>query len=129
MAIDDTKEITVKKEAGRPTKYSDEVVKKLEDIFKLGGTVEEALSYALISKPTYYEWIKLYPDFLTKMESAQHYADIAAKKTVVKAIIQDEDLNTAKWWLEKREFKNTNTTAVQVNFNDFLNEQRKKYPI
>ena len=126
MAIDDTKEITTPKEAGRPTKYCDEVVKKIESIYQLGGTVEEALSYAQISKPTYYEWLERYPDFLTKVESAQHYADIAAKRVVVKAIM-NEDLNTAKWWLEKREFKDKPTTAVQVNIANLIDEQRKKY--
>lgn len=107
---------------GRPSKYSEEAVRKLEDIFKIGGTVEEATSNAGITKPTYYEWLEKNPDLLTKMESAQHYADIKAKHLVIKTIVEDENDANAKWWLEKREFKNQSQsqTNVQVNFGDFV---------
>lgn len=103
---------------GRPTKMDEETVVKLESIFKIGGTIEEACSYALINKTTYYTWLKEHDGFSTKMEAAQHYADVAAKNVVVAAITKDNDLNTAKWWLEKREFRNP---LVQVNqqFNKF----------
>jgi len=99
---------------GRPTKKDDESVKKLESIFKIGGTVEEACSYAGISKPTYYEWVKKDVDFLTKMKAAQYYADIAAKNIVIKSITQDKDINTAKWWLEKRQFKDNVGTQINI---------------
>lgn len=104
-----------KSNAGRPTIYTDELVGKLESIFKIGGTVEEACSYAMISKDTYYAWLKQKPDFLTKMESAQKYPDIVAKNIVVDSMTKNKDVTTAKWWLEKREFKNSNQTNVQVN--------------
>lgn len=91
---------------GRPAiQITDELVNKLESIFKIGGTVEEACSYALISGPTYYKLTKQDQTFLRKMQAAQHYADVAAKNVVVKSITKDKDVETAKWWLEKREFK------------------------
>lgn len=108
---------------GRPTKYSDELVIKLESIFKIGGTVEEASSYAGISKETYYRWLEENPSFMTKMEAAQHYADIVAKNVVIDSVVKDKNLDSAKWWLEKRVFKNQqqpNQTNVQVNFGDFV---------
>lgn len=104
-----------KRSVGRPTKLDDNVVAKLDSIFKVGGNVEEACSYALINKTTYYRWLEENEDFATKMESAQHYADIVAKNVVVDSMIKDRDLNTAKWWLEKREFKANNQTNIQVN--------------
>lgn len=52
---------------------------------------------------------------MTKMESAQRYADIVAKNIVVDSMIKQKDLSTAKWWLEKRQFKDSNQTNVQVN--------------
>jgi hypothetical protein len=80
------------------------MVVKLESILKIGGTIEEACSYALINKTTYYRWLEENEDFTTKMESAQHYADIVAKNVVVDSMIKDRDIQTAKWWLEKRQF-------------------------
>jgi len=100
---------------GRPTLYSEEMVNKLESIFKIGGTVEQALSYAGISKETYYNWTEKHPEFLTKMQSARTYADIVAKNIVVDSMIKDKDVNTAKWWLEKREFKQIQQNNTQVN--------------
>jgi hypothetical protein len=100
---------------GRPTLYSEEMVSKIESIFKIGGTVEQALSYAGITKPTYYDWIEKHPNFLTRMESARAYPDIVAKNIVVDSMIKDKDVNTAKWWLEKREFKQTQQNNTQVN--------------
>ena len=104
-----------KSNAGRPTIYTDELVTKLESILKIGGSVVEACSYAMISKETYYRWLEEKPDFLTKMESAQRYPDIVAKNIVVDSMTKNKDVTTAKWWLEKREFKNSNQTNVQVN--------------
>lgn len=103
--------------AGRPTLYSEDLVNKLESVFKIGGTVEQAITYAGISKETYYNWVDRYPVFLTKMEQARSYPDIVAKNIVVDSMIKDRDLTTAKWWLEKREFKNTNQINTQVNIN------------
>lgn len=104
------------REVGRPTKLGEETITKLEEIFKIGGTIGEALSYAMISHQTYYRWLKENPDLVKRMEAAQHFADIAAKNVVVKSITKDRDLGTAKWWLEKREFREKqNLTQVNVN--------------
>lgn len=101
--------------SGRPLSITDEVVKKLESILKIGGTIEEACSYSLISKPTYYAKLNSDEDFFTRMEASKYYADIKAKNLVVDAIVEDKDLATAKWWLEKRQFKEGPVVATQVN--------------
>ena len=116
MAASNGKSIT-KNLGGRPTKFVDSTVKKLESIFKIGGTVGEATSYAGVSRQIYYDEIKRNPSFLTKMEAAQHYADVAAKNVVIDAIITDKDINTAKWWLEKRQFKDA---GVQITGDKIL---------
>ena len=114
---------------GAPTKVTPEVESKIESILKVGGTIAEATTYANISERTYYYTAKHNEAFLQKMEGAKHYADVVAKKVVVKAITKDKDLNTAKWWLEKRVFKDNNATNVQVNFNKLAEDQSKKYGI
>ena len=58
-----------KSNAGRPTIYTDELVTKLESILKIGGSVVEACSYAMISKETYYRWFEEKLRFMTKMEA------------------------------------------------------------
>ena len=100
---------------GRPTLYSEEMVEKLASIFRIGGTVEQAVSYAQIDKVTYYNWMEKHPSFSTKMEQARTYADIVAKNIVVDSMIKDKDLTTAKWWLEKREFKQITQNNTQIN--------------
>ena len=110
----------VKDLGGRPTKLNDDMVVKLESIFKVGGTVEEACSYALINKTTYYRWLEENVGFATKMQAAQYYADIVAKNVIVEDIVKNKDVDTAKWWLEKRQFKeskqiqNNNMFVIKV---------------
>lgn len=101
---------------GRPTAITEETVAKLDSILKIGGTIEEACSYAGINKSTYYRNLEKDEDFATNMEAAQHYADIAAKNVVIDSIVKKKDLDTAKWWLEKRQFRNQGVSvAVQNN--------------
>lgn len=114
----------ISKKVGRPTDLVPETVTKLESILKIGGTIEEATTYAGIARETYYRWLKSNDSFVTKMERAKHYADVAAKNVVVKAITEDEDLSTAKWWLEKREFRDSPSVAVQVNVENKLSDEQ-----
>lgn len=122
-----TTSLKKKNKGGRPTKMTDEVVQKLEDIFQRGGTVEEATSYARIARRSYHYWMEQDEVFAQKMESAQHYADIVAKKVVVDTIVKDKNDTNAKWWLEKREFKASNKTNIQVNIPTFnvMSEEAK----
>ena len=110
-----TTSLTKIDKGGRPTKYSKEMVVKLESIFKVGGTVEEACSYAGINKTTYYRWIEQNEGFATEMDAAQHYADIVAKNVVVDSIVKDRNVGDAKWWLEKRQFKDTGAVGVRTD--------------
>lgn len=109
-----------KNKGGRPTKLVPDTITKLESIFKIGGTIEEACSYAGIAPKTYHAWVKEDNGFVTKMTAAQHYADVAAKNVVVQAITKDKDLNTAKWWLEKRQFQPHNMTQINVEVKPLL---------
>lgn len=116
-----------KNKGGRPTKLTDDTVKKLESIFKVGGTIEEATSYAGITRQSYYNYVENDDAFLTKMEAAQHFADVVAKNVVVDAIVKDKDISTARWWLEKRQFKEDKNTNVAVQVNTVIQEKKSKY--
>ena len=72
----------------RPTVFTEDVIQKLEEIFKIDWTVVEATSYAWVWHNSYYEQLKKNPVFKERMEKAQLYPFIKAKK---KLQIQMED--------------------------------------
>ena len=91
-------------EVGRPTKMTPEVVTKLEEVFALDGTVEEACFYAGISRNAYYEWVKAKPELNDRFEELRQRPFLKARQTIVKNLDQPEH---AKWYMErkkKREF-------------------------
>lgn len=88
--------------AGRPSAITDDVVAKLEEIFKLDVTVEIACNYAQINPATYYRRYAKDEQFARRMEAAKYFARVAASNVVVDKIANDRDVNTAKWYLEKR---------------------------
>ena len=73
-------------ETGIPTKLTPEVVTKLEEVFAIDGTVEEACFYANISRNAYYEWIKANPQLNDRFESLRQRPFLLARQTIVKAI-------------------------------------------
>ena len=113
------------KKTGRPSVVTADTITKLESIFKIGGNDEEAINYAGIGNRTYYDHLEKDESFRSKMMSAKNYSNIAAKNIVVDAIIKDKDLNTAKWWLEKKhpDFKPQPTTLIQNNFGEHAKKE------
>lgn len=107
------KKIT-KSEIGRPTSITEDVVNKLEDIIKMGGTITQACTYAKISREAYYNRYNADPLFHDKMDTAKEYLLVESKQLVHNAIIKDKDLQTAKWYLEKKEL---NQPQVIQQFN------------
>jgi len=107
-----------KSSAGRPSIYSDTIVAILDDAFRFGATVEQACAMAKIDKATYYRWLDSKPDFATRMEYSRNYLYTMAKDLVRKSIVIDKDVNTAKWLLEKTEFKQIQQNNTQVNINN-----------
>lgn len=85
---------------GRPSSLNSNTVQKLEEAIKCGSTVEDACSYANISRSTYYNYLNTNMAFLDKMNSAKIYLKFKSKLVVMKAI-EKNDLKTAKWYLEK----------------------------
>ena len=106
----------VKQPVGRPTIRTEETVKKLEDVLKLGASDLAACSYAGISRETFYSWIADDDIFSDRIENAKNFAIIAARQVVVSSIIDDKDLDSAKWYIEKHDVKQQGTQQnTQVN--------------
>lgn len=89
--------------AGRPTKKTEEVVRKLEEAFKIDATVPEACSYAGIGERTYYDWLSADPEFRSKMEASQNFVFMHAKRNWVNAIVNNKDVNASIDFLKRRQ--------------------------
>lgn len=111
---------------GRPTLYNPETVGKLRGMLELGFSVEKACAGAGIAASTFYDWENKYPEFLERMTAARTYGSLLAMRQV-RDVLQDINraegrivdpntqqkiepkysevtrINTAKWWLEKKE--------------------------
>lgn len=112
-------------------KFKPEVVDSLYRSFLGLATVEQACTIAGITKETYYQWRKHYPDFALKMDKAQADPFMRAKKTVMDKI---GDVETAKWLLEHKANKEFNTrietestfTEVPVILDDVPPDDKNK---
>lgn len=97
---------------GRPTVKTPELVRKLEEILKIDWTITEACSYAWISRDTYYRWLEEDSNFSDKMDKARMYMHIESRKTLVKAIRDDNDTKAAIEFLKRRDKRYMDSTKL-----------------
>lgn len=86
--------------AGRPTKYSPEVVKQITDALRGGNTRRAACAAGNISQETFARWLADNADFMDAVEKAEGEAELRNL-----AVIQDATKTTwqaAAWWLERK---------------------------
>ena len=86
--------------AGRPTKYSPEVVKRITDALRGGNTRRAACAAGDISQETFARWLADNADFMDAVEKAEGEAELRNL-----AVIQDATKTTwqaAAWWLERK---------------------------
>lgn len=69
-----------------PIEMTPEIIRKLEEIFHIDGTVEEACLSAGIWSTTYYKRIDQDPEFARKMAIAQQFPKLLARKTLIKSM-------------------------------------------
>ncbi len=89
-----------KSKGGRPPAITSEVVRKLTEAFKLDMTVEEACTYAKISKDTYYRKCKADQGFSDEMERARQFATAKARRVVIEKM--EDDGGLALKYLERK---------------------------
>ena len=78
--------------AWRPTKFDQEIVRKLQDAFKRDATTEEACSYAGISRETFYKRCRENKQFSDKIEQAKLFPHMYAKTKFFEAL-NSKDIN------------------------------------
>ncbi len=118
-------------QVGRPTVMTSEVVSKLEEVFAIGGTDEEACFYADISKQTLYDYQKKYPDFIDRKEQLKQRPFLKARQTIVKALDNPHD---AQWFLERKkksefaqrtELTGQDGDKLQISFDTSFQKKKK----
>jgi hypothetical protein len=85
----------------RPSVITHDVVRKLEQAFRSGLTIEEACRTSGIARSTYYRQLEVSEGFSDKMARSQDYLILIARHTICKAI-EDGNIRAAKWYLERK---------------------------
>lgn len=91
-----------KNRGGRPTKLTPEVIKKLEEVFAIDGSIAEACFYADISQQTYFNFVKRFPRYVERFNALRERPYLKARQTIVKAL---DDPNHAFRYMEKKKKK------------------------
>ena len=67
-------------------KFDEKTVKKLEEVFAIDGSVEEACYYADISKQCLYNWYEDDPKFKIKVDRLRQRPVLKARQEVIKGL-------------------------------------------
>lgn len=89
-----------KKPVGRPAKITNDILAKLEQGFKIGGTDEEVCEHANINPATLYRYQNANPEFCEQKKAWKRNPIFKAKYTVYKNL---DDPKVAMWYLEHRD--------------------------
>lgn len=99
-AVIEPKPIMKKKgKAGRPTKFTDEVRKKIEEVASLDGTLEEMAMYSDISRQTLYEYLEADPVFADRINALRQKPILKARNTIIHNLAE---VHNAQWYLERK---------------------------
>lgn len=113
--------MSAKKHAGgRPKKITESVLKKLEYGFMKGLTDEQCCNFADIAPQTLYNYCKEHPKFLERKEQLKNSPTVKAKLNIVEQI-EKGDLDTSKWYLERKaksEFSTKQELDVSAEVNN-----------
>ncbi len=90
-----------KNKGGRPTKITDEVLRKLKDAFLRGASNSLACIYAGLAESTFYDYCNENERFSEEKEGWKKRPSMKALDIINKSL-QEEDINTAKWYAERK---------------------------
>lgn len=118
---------------GRPQEWGPDIVRKLEEVFALDGTISEACFYAGISRETYYRYVKADADkesterkLYDRFEALRNKPILLARETIVKSLT---DPVFAFKYMEKKkadEFGNKTTIKHEGSIENKHNEEETR---
>lgn len=89
-------------EVGRPSKFTEEVIRKIEEVAALDGSVEEMAYYADVHVDTIYNWLKENKEFSERITKLRQRPVLKARQTIAKSL---DDPEHAKWYLSRKKKK------------------------
>lgn len=101
--------------AGRPTKKTEEVIRKIEEVAALDGSVEEMAFYAGVHVDSVYTWLKEDKEFSDRIKALRMRPILKARQTAVKKI--EESYQNAMDYLKRKkklEFGDSATVEVTI---------------
>lgn len=103
------------KPAGRPTVFTEDVIKKIEEVAALDGSVEEMAYYAGVNRGSLYSYLQNNPTFSDRIQALRERPVLKARQTVVKSL---DNPDTAFRYLErkrKNEFSTRTENETTIN--------------
>lgn len=120
---------TGKYRTGRPTVMTESAIAKLEQAFAIDATVEEACSYADISRDSFYDYLKRNPKFSDRIADLRNRPVLSARQTLVKAVDKDPEM-ALKYLERKRKLEFSTKQEVEhsgiINMGTVLDEIEKE---
>jgi len=107
---------------GRPCTVTPQVIAKLEDAFKKWYTDEKACIIADVSLDSLKRYCAKNPDFRTWKEMIKKQPSITAQEVLVSKV-NEWDLESAKWWLERKDKEEFDKNREEPKGNFFQNVQ------
>jgi mevalonate kinase len=99
---------------GRPTVMTPEVIGKLEQAFAIDASVEEACSFADISRDAFYDYLKKDPKYSDRIAALREKPILKARNTVV-AKIGDSYANAMDYLSRKRKSEFATRSEITGN--------------
>lgn len=84
---------------GRPTVITEDVLRKIEEVAALDGSVKEMAFYAGIHFDTLYAYLAQNKEFSERIDALRERPVLKARQTVVKSLDNPSD---AHWYLERK---------------------------
>lgn len=86
-------------DVGRPSVFTEDVCRKIEEVAALDGSVEEMAFYAGIHRTSIYNYFKENPEFFDKIQTLRERPVLLARQTIIKSL---SDPNHAFRYVERK---------------------------
>lgn len=116
------------------------LVQALSPYLKSGTSLKIACLVTKIPYTSILNYMEKYPDICTIIESNQLYLDTVAESNIAYKIVNDKDISTSKWWLERSQKEKyssnskeqdkpllSETEHSKIDLSSFTNEELNEF--
>jgi hypothetical protein len=96
----------MKKKVGRPSAFTEEVIRKIEEAAALDCTVKEIAFFAGIHFDTLYAKLDSDKEFSERIEALRNNPILKSRQTIIGSL---SDVENAKWYIERKRKKEFST--------------------